>query len=89
MHLGPTYELALVADPVANADLIHAIHRCYIPNKVVACRRETASGSAALAPLFAGKTASAGPPTLYICRDFACQAPVVGVAAIRDAVAKL
>ena len=38
-------------------------------------------------PLLAGKTGQ-GAVTTYICRDFTCQAPLVGVEALRKALKK-
>jgi hypothetical protein len=35
--------------------------------------------------LFAGKESAHGEPTLYICANFACQAPAVGLPAIKTA----
>ena len=45
--------------------------------------------SPSLEPAFAGKTAIDGQPTLYVCEDHTCQAPVVGGSAIAAAVKEL
>jgi uncharacterized protein len=45
--------------------------------------------SPALAPLFEGRAAIDGQPTLYICENFACQQPVVGREAILQAIREL
>ena len=37
-----------------------------------------------LLPLLAGKT-SQGPLTIYVCQNFTCQAPLVGVEAVASA----
>ncbi len=39
-----------------------------------------------LAAAVRGKVAIENQPTLYICKDFSCQQPIVGVAAIRSAI---
>jgi uncharacterized protein YyaL (SSP411 family) len=78
--LGPTPEIVIVGDP-ATADtsrVLSDLCRRFIPNKVVACRARPETGSAALAPLFAGKTAAAVTPTVYICENFACREPLAG-----------
>jgi hypothetical protein len=85
MQLGPLPEIAIVGDPrggdtaAAIADL-----RCrYLPNRVLACRQPGApGGSPHLAPLFQGKTVAGAEPTVYVCENFACQAPVAGRAAV-------
>jgi uncharacterized protein YyaL (SSP411 family) len=83
LHLGPTHEVAIigdVAEPQTQA-VVAELRRRFIPNKVVACRADPSAGSEYLAALFAGKTAAATPPSVYVCRDFACEAPVHGEAA--------
>ena len=80
---------------VGTMDALNNLRQRYIPNKLLAYRSEptrpgateTAAGneaqrgirSAALDPLFAGKETLDPPPTVYICEEFACQAPVAGV----------
>ncbi len=80
MYLGPTPEIVIVADPAAKetASLLADLQHRYWPNKVVARRSDPAVGSSQMAALFAGKQRSAAGPTVYLCQDFACQAPVVG-----------
>ncbi|HEX4142724.1 MAG TPA: thioredoxin domain-containing protein [Pirellulales bacterium] len=80
-YLGPTPEIVIVADPMAaeTANLLADLHRRFWPNKVVALRSDPAAGSPRLEALFAGKERSAEGPATYLCQDFACQAPAVGV----------
>jgi len=85
MYLGPTPEIVLLGNPT-NRDTALALgqlRRTFIPNKVVALRPETATPavklSSALDSLFAGKSAGDPEPTLFVCQDFTCQAPVDGV----------
>jgi hypothetical protein len=74
----------------------------YLPRCVVAARDEVRAnrrkrGSApqddeqsqVLDSLFAGKSSSEGTPVLYICQDFACQAPGEGLQAIEGQLATL
>ena len=61
----------------------------FIPNRVVACRRDPRQGSAHLRSIFAGKHAADETPALFVCQDFTCGAPVVGRAAAVDAVRRL
>jgi uncharacterized protein YyaL (SSP411 family) len=75
---------------------IAAMQRRYLPRTVVAVRDststdETGSRSRHLDEIFAGKESPDGRPVLYVCQNFACQAPAVGLEAIEaalDAIAK-
>ncbi|MDX1945498.1 MAG: thioredoxin domain-containing protein [Pirellulaceae bacterium] len=93
LWLGPVRELVLIggADEAHNAAALQTIRQRYLPNVVLAYRpvggspKSEVQKSKSLAPLFAGRTAIEGQPTLYICQDFACQAPAVGLESIRAA----
>ncbi len=84
MYLGPTAEIVLLGNP-ATADMaavLRELRSRFIPNKVVAMRPGTGPPadvqSKSLDPLFLGKTFNTDEPALYICENFACQAPVIG-----------
>jgi uncharacterized protein len=88
IHLGPAYELALVGD-AANSEVqaaLSAIGRRYLPRAVFAARlSETGdkpTRSSHLDELFAGKSSPESSPALFVCQNFACQEPAVGLAAI-------
>jgi uncharacterized protein YyaL (SSP411 family) len=89
-YLGPAHELVLVGD-LSRADVketIAAIHRRYLPRSVLAARDAKPAApdgqrSAKLGPLFAGKSSPNGQPVLYVCQNFACQAPAAGLDAIQ------
>jgi uncharacterized protein YyaL (SSP411 family) len=86
-YLGPVDEFAVVGDPAAEETraVLRAIRAPFRPNRVVALKRPDAGPEAEEAvPLLAGKSGQ-GEVTTYICRDFACQAPLVGAAAAREA----
>jgi uncharacterized protein YyaL (SSP411 family) len=90
-YLGPSHELVLVGDLARDdtKDAIAAIHRRYLPQSVLAVRDSgpvdaNASRSGQLDKIFAGKVSPGGQPVLYICQDFACQAPAAGLAAIES-----
>ena len=69
----PPVELALVGTPETPgyAELAAAIARPYLPNRIEA----RVSGASQL-PLAEGKTLLDGRAALYVCRNFACAAPV-------------
>jgi uncharacterized protein len=82
MFLGPTSEIVLLGD-VNNNDTAKALNELrskFIPDKVVALRtvESKSARSPVLDPLFAGKSPSDPEPTLYICQNFTCAAPVAG-----------
>jgi hypothetical protein len=85
-RLGAGRELLLVGDlasePMKQA--AGAIRRRYLPGCVVAARDVTSSDGSLLDGAFAGKQAIDGEPTLFVCENFSCQAPVVGVDAIAE-----
>jgi len=94
--LGPASELVLIggSDEAKNQEAITAIQQSFLPRSVVAYRHGSpdtgkTSRSAALESLFAGRLKSADQPLLYVCENFACQAPVKGVAQIKSSIARL
>jgi uncharacterized protein YyaL (SSP411 family) len=83
-YLGPVQELAVVGD-LAHEETrraLQVIRSQFLPNAVVAA--QSADTDTGLVPLLADKTAR-GAVTTYICQDFACQAPLVGVEALEAA----
>jgi hypothetical protein len=84
MWLGPMQELVLIGggDEPANHKAIATLQQSYLPNAVIAFRPADEQ-SALLDPLFAGRTAHGGEPTLYVCENFSCQAPVSGLEAVQ------
>jgi uncharacterized protein len=83
MFLGPTAEIVVLGngDRADAAAVLRELRQRFIPNKVVAGRpaKEMTSThrSAAMEPLFASKRADANGIALYVCENFACQAPAV------------
>src|SRR6185503_14478298 len=84
---GPV-ELAFVGAP--DAPDLEALRReagrHYLPNRIVECG-EPGAGDPGL-PLLAGKGLVDGRAALYVCRDFACRAPVTDPAAIAEALSE-
>src|SRR5262249_60822308 len=86
-HLGPVQEFAVVGDPSNEKTrrALQLIRRGFRPNTVVALKTATAASAAEeLVPLLADKKA-AGEVTTYVCENFTCQAPLVGVEALEAA----
>jgi uncharacterized protein YyaL (SSP411 family) len=95
MWLGPMRELALTGgtNESENNAALAEIRTRYLPNSVFAYRLadppSPIHSSRLLDTLFAGRTAMGDQPMLFICENFTCQAPLVGVEAIRRGVAGL
>ena len=84
-------EIALVG--AAGSDELEALRRevaaRYLPNRIQAIHNPAATDGTVqggdVPPLVAGKTLVDGKAALYVCRDFACQAPVTRPAAVPEA----
>ena len=77
--LGPTIEIVLAgeSDAKETQEMVRAIHRRFLPNKVLALRPEGSAGEAiaSLAPFLADLHAIDGKTTAYVCRNHACSRP--------------
>jgi uncharacterized protein YyaL (SSP411 family) len=86
--LGPVQEVAIVGDPAVEDTrrVLRAAHAGFQPRRVLALKPPSGdSPSLAEIALLAGKTASGGVVTTYICQNFACQAPLIGAEAAEAA----
>ncbi|MFO0945956.1 MAG: thioredoxin domain-containing protein [Planctomycetota bacterium] len=83
MHLGPCHELILAGDTESSEfkQIREAIHRRYLPDKVVAASGDSFQSVPPL-PILDHKVALGGRPTLYVCSHRSCNAPQVGIEAI-------
>jgi hypothetical protein len=87
--LGPVDEIAVIG-PRSLPETVEAlrlIRTTFLPNKVVAFRdmeSEHDKRVEASVPLLAAKTGTRGRVTTYLCRNFTCERPLVGVEALRD-----
>jgi uncharacterized protein YyaL (SSP411 family) len=76
---GPV-EVALVGaeDDPRTRELARAMAQVFLPNRILAHGegRSPMPHELVPLPLLAGKTAPKGDPAVYICRDFACEAPI-------------
>jgi hypothetical protein len=91
-QLGPSQELVLVGG-AENADVQTAraaIARRYLPRAVLAVRL---TGAEHVSPLvdeiFTGRRSEDGAPVLFVCENFVCQEPAVGMTAISAALDKV
>jgi uncharacterized protein YyaL (SSP411 family)/aryl-alcohol dehydrogenase-like predicted oxidoreductase len=86
--LGGPVELAFVgAEGAADLEALRReVGRHYLPNRIVA-HGGTGAADAGL-PLLTGKGLVGGRAALYVCRAFACRAPITDPAAIADALSE-
>ncbi|HMB70819.1 MAG TPA: thioredoxin domain-containing protein, partial [bacterium] len=85
-------EVAVVGDPAAEGTvaLLRAVHGTFLPGTAIALLDPADGGDAAReVPLLEGKTLVDGDPAAYVCRDYACRAPVTTVDALMKALAEL
>lgn len=86
MYFAPAKEIVILG--TSNADVAQVasdLSKRYIPNYVVAARTAgSQAGSAHLDPIFQGKDVADGSVSVFVCENFACQAPVSGVEQIES-----
>lgn len=89
--VGPSRELVLIGN-FANQTALDAwgeLQTRFSPRTVIAIRDSSPEPNiphcAALDEIFAGRESNDGEPVLYVCENFTCQAPAVGLAAIEKA----
>jgi uncharacterized protein YyaL (SSP411 family) len=84
--LGPVQEFAVVGDLAApeTGRVLKAIYQTFRPRKVVAAKApEKDDAVDQLIPLLAGKQ-GLGSVTTYVCRNFTCEAPLVGAEVVEE-----
>jgi len=72
----------------ADDDVLKAVHRRFLPNKLIVRRTADLTDEklpASLKPLLQGKVARGGSATIYICDHGTCGLPVVGVKGLEAA----
>ncbi len=85
----PGAEVAVVGAPGDDATraLVREAQRAFLPFGVLARLDPAAPDVATAIPLLRGKTLAGGRPAAYVCRSFACRAPVTEPAALSAALA--
>lgn len=91
-QLEPAKELVFVdgQDNEESRRVLQGIRQAFLPNAVIAHRvssGEAAVHSPLLDSLFKERGPVNGQPTLYVCQNFSCQAPIVGAEEIGRAIA--
>jgi uncharacterized protein YyaL (SSP411 family) len=86
--LAPIKEFAVIAgtDPAEYCAVLEAIASRFLPDKVVAPATYDQAGILeSKVPLLADRPPRDGRTTTYICENFACQEPVIGVEGVEGA----
>jgi uncharacterized protein len=85
MLVGGVLEVAVVGDPNAEdtRELLDVLRETYRPNVILALAPDDVPGEAAI-PLLSYRTRRDGQPTVYVCRNFACQMPVTTSDEVRE-----
>jgi uncharacterized protein YyaL (SSP411 family) len=83
---GPRREIAIVGpiDDPATRSLVEAARAEAGPGAVIARGDPEDEEAASAVPLLAGRPSVDGRPAAYVCRDFACRAPVTDPDALRE-----
>ncbi len=86
--LGPTSEVVFIGERnnPNTKPLLRELRRSFTPRQVFVAYQPGDSVPTVLQPILAGKTVvSDQQPRLFVCQDFACQAPAIGAVAILEA----
>lgn len=81
-YLSEPREIVLVQGASAEADFLFALNEKYDPNKILLVKNEGEDLSVP-SPLLEGRTAIGGKPTVYICKNYTCAAPITDLASLR------
>ena len=78
-------EVAVVGDPddSATGALLDVVRKPFRPNVITALSRQNVDDEHVI-PLLSYRVARGGAPTVYVCRNFACQMPVTTPDAVAD-----
>ncbi len=74
-HLGPVREVTVIGDA---PDLLHKLQSEFHPRQLLAFHNPASGEPPAINALLRGKTMIDGQVTTYICRNYQCDAPIVG-----------
>ena len=89
---GPGREIVIAGEPGAEDTraLVRAVHQTFLPGRVLLLRPAGAAEPeiARLAPYAAAMTAIDGRAAAYVCRNYACELPVVEVGELKELLGK-
>ena len=84
LYLNPAKEIVLIGeqDDPRTLEIVKQIHGCYLPNKTLQVITPATSPET-VSPLLQGKTQVDDKPTVYVCHNFTCSAPVTSWAELK------
>jgi len=81
--VGPSKEIVIAGDPALDSTqtMINAIYRKFLPNKILLFRPQGSEGKslARLSPYTEFMVPVNHKPTIFVCEQYACQAPITDV----------
>jgi uncharacterized protein YyaL (SSP411 family) len=85
--VGPDKEIVIAGDPALQTtrDIVTAVHKRFLPNKVVLLKPEGPEGRrvVSLCPFVEAMVPINDQPTAYVCENYACQAPTTSLDALQ------
>ena len=91
LYLNSPTQIVIAGDDVEDAsEFADEINRHFLPGKVLAFAGSRADDkvSSGLAPLTEGKVAIHGKPTVYICENYTCKAPITELEDLRQVLSR-
>ena len=79
LYLNSLMQIVIVGDDIEETkEFVDEINRHFLPDKVIAFAGNRAFGEVdpGLVPMTRGRVAIQGKPTVYICENYACRAPI-------------
>jgi uncharacterized protein YyaL (SSP411 family) len=89
-YLSKPERIAVVGAPrdPGTMALLRAIHRRYLPHRVLAGRSPDGKGQAADLPLLEGRDLIDGRPAAYVCEGYVCRTPATDPAELEGLLAR-
>ncbi len=86
LYLNSSMQIVIAGDDVEDAsEFVDEINRHFLPDTVIAFAGHRAADEvgSGLVPLTEGKVAIHGTPTVYICENYTCKAPITELEDLR------
>ncbi|MDA0841659.1 MAG: thioredoxin domain-containing protein [Planctomycetota bacterium] len=79
--VGPAFEVIVAGDPSSadTKEMLQAIRKVFLPNKVVVLRPDQGGEITKLAPYTEEQESKNGAATAYVCQNFACKLPTTDI----------
>ena len=83
-YLQGAEEFAIIGEDNAKS-VFSVIYNFYLPNKIIAFSKD---GSKETLPLLKNKKSLNGKTTVYMCKDYHCEAPITSIEELKKTLAK-